>query len=124
MTVRIPDVSKAKNFIYFPDSNIESGSFLGVPLIDRDGEVLGVLCAHKEEPGAFTESQGSLFEAVAENVAIAIDNALTFQRTQELMNRDALTNLYNRRYFFERFEKEIYRARRYGLHPGFLPGGG
>lgn len=110
----IEDMAQEKDFVYFPGSGLKTGCFLGVPLTNRKQELLGVLCAHKRKAGEFKEGEVRLFEAVAENVAIAIDNAITFQRTLELMHRDALTNLYNRRYFFERLEREVYRAKRYG----------
>jgi diguanylate cyclase (GGDEF)-like protein len=112
--VLIRDMKKEQAFIYFPDSGIDHGSYLGVPLIAKDLKVIGVLSAHKTEIDGFSETEKRLFEAVAEHLAIAIDNALTFQKTRELMQRDDLTNLYNRRYFFERLEREVYRARRYG----------
>ncbi len=112
--VLIQDMSEEKGFVYFPGSGIDSGSYLGVPLKGKEDELIGVLSAHKPVTKAFNESDVGLFQAVAEHVAIAVDNALTFQKTRELSHRDDLTNLYNRRYFFERLERESYRARRYG----------
>jgi len=114
--VLVDDISKEENFLYYRDSEIRHGSFLGVPLKRKSGKVIGVLSAHKDGPHGFGEPDLKLFNAVAEHVAVAIDNALTFQHTRELMHRDELTGLYNRRYFFERFDKEVYRAKRY-KHP-------
>jgi len=111
--IHLPDISVVKDFFYYPGSNITQGSFLGVPLKLHNGKLIGVLNAHKPEPRAFSENDLRLFTAVAEHVAISIENALAFQQTKELSNRDELTNLYNRRYFFERFEKEVERAKRY-----------
>ncbi len=110
----IKDISKESEFFYYPGSNLSKGCFLGVPLKFRDGKTMGVLNAHKPEPGQFFESDQRLFAAVAEHVAVAIENALVFKKTVELSNRDELTGLYNRRYFFEYFEKEVERAIRYG----------
>jgi len=112
--VLIQDMSAEKDFVYFPGSGINFGSYLGVPLRGKNDELIGVLSAHKPIAKGFNESDVGLFQAVAEHVAIAVDNALTFQKTRELSHRDDLTNLYNRRYFFERLERESYRARRYG----------
>lgn len=111
--VLIQDLSQEKDFFYFKDSGMKKGSYLGVPLSSPDGKVIGVLNAHKPEPDGFDQSDLKLFQAVAEHVAIAINNAMTFQQTQELTKRDELTGLHNRRYFFERFEREVYRAERY-----------
>lgn len=116
----IDDISKEENFFYFPDSGIEEGSFLGVPLLKRDGKVIGVLNAHKPQPAAFTEKDVRLFKGVAEQVAVAIENAITFQMTREMVHRDELTGLYNRRYFFERLEREVYRATRYNHNLSLL----
>ena len=54
-----------------------------------------------------------LFQAVANQVAAALENAQLYQRTKELTTRDDLTGLFNRRHFFEALEKEVQRARRY-----------
>lgn len=111
--VHLPDIRQIKDFFYYPGSNITQGSFLGVPLKLRGGKVIGVLNAHKPSPHAFVDSDIRFFSAVAEHVAVAIEHALVYQQTKELSNRDELTNLYNRRYFFERLEKEVERAKRY-----------
>ena len=110
----VQDLKVTRDFVYFSDAGPREGSYLGVPLSRPDGRLLGVLNAHKPASAGFSEADVRLFKAVAEQVAVAIDHALTFQQTQELMSRDELTNLHNRRYFFERFEREVYRAKRYG----------
>ena len=110
----INDISREKDFFYFSHSGIKTGSYLGIPLKNSHGAVMGVLNIHKPVVKGFSETDYRLFNAVAENVAIAINNAMTFQQTQELIRKDELTGLYNRRYFFERLEREMYRTRRYG----------
>ncbi|MEW6077728.1 MAG: sensor domain-containing diguanylate cyclase [Thermodesulfobacteriota bacterium] len=110
----IDDISAEKDFFYFPNSGIHQGSYLGLPLKNVNGAIMGVLNVHKPIVNGFSQTDLRLFAAVAEHVAIAINNAMTFQQTQELIRRDELTGLFNRRYFFERFEREIYRSRRYG----------
>jgi diguanylate cyclase (GGDEF)-like protein len=110
----IDDISAEKEFFYFPNSGIQQGSYLGLPLKNGTGAIIGVLNVHKPLVNGFSPADFRLFTAVAEHVAIAINNAMTFQQTQELIRRDELTGLYNRRYFFERFERELYRSRRYG----------
>ena len=109
----INDISQEKDFFYFAGSDIKEGSYLGIPLKNVNGSIMGVLNAHKPVVDGFSQTDYRLFTAVAENVAIAINNAMTFQQTQELIRRDELTGLYNRRYFFERIERELYRCRRY-----------
>jgi diguanylate cyclase (GGDEF)-like protein len=84
-----------------------------VPLQIKRGPVIGVLNAHKPEPQAFTRGDIEQFQAVANQVAVALENAQLYQRTKELSSRDELTGLFNRRYFFENLETEVQRARRY-----------
>lgn len=54
---------------------------LAVPLIYA-GEILGVLDAQSEQVGAFDENDRFLFEALADSIAIAIHNALTYRSEQ------------------------------------------
>ena len=55
-----------------------------------------------------------LATALAEQAAVAIENARLYKRVQEQAMTDGLTGLYNHRHFHERLEQEIARARRYG----------
>jgi diguanylate cyclase (GGDEF)-like protein len=108
----VPDVSTDARFaeqICFP----KQGAFLCVPLQLDKGRVIGVLNAHKPEPQTFTRADLEQFQAVANQVALALENARLYQRTKELVSRDVLTGLFNRRYFFEHLETEIQRSRRY-----------
>ncbi len=111
--VLVADLSEVGNYIYYPGSGHKKGSYLGIPLMARDGRIMGVLNLHNPDPASFSEKDLKLFQAAAEQVSVSLDNALTFQVTKELTNRDELTKLYNRRYFFERLEKEAERAKRY-----------
>ncbi len=112
-TVTVDDISQWKGCIYAEDESKLQGSHLCIPLKRPDGTPIGVLSAMKSAKGAFGQTDIRLFEAVAEHVAIALENARTYQHTKELSNRDELTGLYNRRYFFERFEREVERGKRY-----------
>ena len=108
----VPDVSAETRFVErvcFP----AHGAFLCVPLQIKRGPVIGVLNAHKPEPQAFTRADIDQFQAVANQVAVALENAQLYQRTKELSSRDELTGLFNRRHFFESLETEVQRARRY-----------
>jgi len=111
--ILVADLSQSKDYVYYPKSRYKKGSYLGIPLFARDGRLLGVMNFHHPEPGGFSEQDLKLYQAVSEQIAISLDNALAYQNTKELTNRDELTKLYNRRYFFERLEKEVERAKRY-----------
>jgi len=57
------------------------GSELAVPIV-RTGEVIGVLDIRNLERGAFGQSDVEAMEALADQLAIAIDNARLYEETQ------------------------------------------
>jgi diguanylate cyclase (GGDEF)-like protein len=89
------------------------GAGLYVPLKVTGGRVLGVLQAQRATPPPFTARDLAQGQAVATQVAVALENAQRYQRTKELSAKDELTGLANRRAFFEALEAEDQRARRY-----------
>lgn len=111
-SIIVPDVSKEPGFLYYKGYKRDVGSFISVPLKLTDGRVVGVLNVHRAEKDSFTPDDENLFSAVAEQVAVAVERANTYEKTRELSIKDSLTGLYNRRYFFDYMEKEIERAKR------------
>jgi diguanylate cyclase (GGDEF)-like protein len=109
----VPDVSAEPRCLEQEVFRLQRGSFICVPLRIKGREVIGVLNAHKSDPQGFSSGDLDLFQAVANQVASALENAQLYQRTKELSARDDLTGLFNRRNFFETLEKEVQRARRY-----------
>jgi diguanylate cyclase (GGDEF)-like protein len=86
-------------------------SILAVPFLRR-GEVLGLICAYKEEPDKFEPNHINLFDSVAEHLAIAFENARLFEETKAMAITDGLTGLYNKRFLLERLDMELVRAKR------------
>lgn len=109
----VPDVSAEPRFLEQESFRLQRGSFICVPLRIKGREVIGVLNAQKPDPHGFGLGDLDLFQAVANQVAAALENAQLYQRTKELSTRDDLTGLFNRRHFFDNLEKEVQRARRY-----------
>jgi diguanylate cyclase (GGDEF)-like protein len=72
-------------------------------------EVLGVLSA--EGFPAYNRHVKKMLAVSANLGAMAIANAEFVQTIQRLADSDALTGLYNKRYFFQRLEEEMDRAR-------------
>ena len=65
-------------------------SWLGVPLIAHES-VIGMLTLDSTEPDYFTGDHASLAIAFADQVAVAIEQAVLFEKTQAALNeRDAL----------------------------------
>ncbi len=87
--------------------------WIGIPLLAR-GTLTGYLTIDSRKPNAYTENDGSLAQVFANQAAIAIENARLFEKVQHLAISDPLTELFNRRHFFELGRREFYRARRYG----------
>ncbi len=71
-----------------PVAESEAGSVFAVPLKLRD-QVIGVLDVRSREPGRkFSESQLTLIRAVAERVALALENARLFEETTRRAERE------------------------------------
>lgn len=84
-------------------------SIMSTPLI-FSGETIGVLCVESPRPGAYTVDHLSVFTTIAQQAAIALENARNFQ----MATVDQLTHLYLRDFFYRKLSEEQARARRYG----------
>ncbi len=92
-----------------PDTRSE----LSIPI--RLGEkIIGVLDVQSAELNAFDERNLDTLQTLADQLAVAMENARLYQETKRLALTDGLTGLYNLRYFYETLEKEIHRSERYG----------
>jgi diguanylate cyclase (GGDEF)-like protein len=86
------------------------------PVLFRE-ELKGVVLLDRQ-PGdpPFSEERTALLGTLAGQMGLALENARLYRATLHLSITDGLTGLYNARYFYDRLEIEISRARRYG-HP-------
>ena len=88
-------------------------SILVVPLQDPTGNILGVLelinAQDRGQTVPFDSEYESLVRSLASQAAVAIRNA----RLEDLSFKDALTDVYNRRYFMVRMEEEFKRHTRF-----------
>ncbi len=64
----------------------ETRSEMGLPLRAR-GEVIGVLDVQSTEPEAFTQEDVTVLQTMAEQLALALDNARLFSESQEALAR-------------------------------------
>lgn len=87
------------------------GSLIAAPLISAQ-RVLGVLRAESATPQAFSGDALRLLSIVADLAAMAVENTRLYLRTAELAITDDLTGLAVPRYFDERVDEELARARR------------
>ena len=107
--VRIFDAAKDADF----EATAEGiKSFMAVAMISR-GKAIGVMHASSTRMGAFLDQDEKIFSILAGSAALAVENALLHQKTQELTVVDDLTSLYNFRYFSRKLGTEVTRAKRY-----------
>ena len=90
-------------------------SWIGVPLTFKN-RTIGILSLDSLQADRYTSNHAQLASAFAAQVAIALENARLFEEIQKMAMTDSLTNLFNRRKFFELADHEFERARRY-QHP-------
>ena len=65
--------------------------------------------------GRFTQERPRDLLTLVEPCAIAIENAILFQRTEQLTITDDLTKLFNSRYLNLYISREIKRCKRHGI---------
>jgi len=87
-------------------------SYACAPL-SAGGKTFGVMHMSSDEPHRFTAEDIDLFTTLANQVAISIERAQLFQKVEQLAITDPLTELYNYRYFRERLNESLRRAKRY-----------
>ena len=68
----------------------------------------------------FSDGEIELMQLLANQTAVAMENARLYQAVEQQAITDGLTGLYNHRYFYERLENEMARARRYSLPVSLL----
>lgn len=91
----------------------KSRSVLAIPII-YSGQTMGVINIESREPHIFVPDQVLVLQTLADQLAVAFNNALTFQQMQQQAITDSLTGLKTRRYFMEALNSELSRARRSG----------
>lgn len=109
----IEDVAKDYRF---PAEHLEGAkgvfkSLIAEPLISQN-KVIGILRMDNLHEYAYSQDDLRLLDILSDLGAVAVQNALLYERTQELAIRDSLTGLVVRRYFMERFHHEIRRSAR------------
>jgi diguanylate cyclase (GGDEF)-like protein len=96
-----------------PDEQLIRGGVF-IPLMGRELRAIGTLSLFwrqpEHEPDATQIEQA---ESLAESSMPALENARRYGEARKLAETDALTGLYNQRYFHETLRREVLRAQRY-----------
>jgi len=90
-----------------------AGSFIVAPLVVRE-QAVGALVIIARRPNAFGQTQTEVAAALAGQGVVAYENAQLFARVQTLAQRDELSGVANRRYFFEMAGRTFRDARQTG----------
>ncbi len=120
----LQEMQRTKQPCLIPDTHTDSRwraipgmtwirSFIGAPVNIR-GHVAGLINIISAEADFFTPLHAQRLMAFANQAAIAIDNAWLFEQAHLLSITDPLTELFNRRHFFETANVEFERHHRYG----------
>ncbi len=111
----VPDVSTDRRFSKRIDdvTQLETQSIICVPLNSRL-RVLGVIQLVNVNMATFAHEEEFFLQALCDYAAIAIENARSVEKIQELTITDDCTGLFNARHLYKTLETEVYRSARFG----------
>lgn len=92
------------------DSTDVVQSMLVVPIILQD-KVIGALSAQSYKPNAYTDEHVRILSIIANQAAMAIDNAKLYEKTLSMAMTDSMTGLGNARALHQALEQVIERAK-------------
>ena len=95
------------------ETSFRTHSMLCAPLISR-GRTIGVVQVINRIGGRFTRDDLRILLTLVKPCAIAIENAILFQRAEQLTITDDLTKLFNSRFLNLYLTREIKRSKRHG----------
>jgi diguanylate cyclase (GGDEF)-like protein len=112
----VNDVARDPRFArrFDSETQFKTRSMLCAPLISR-GRTIGVVQVINRLDGQFTKADLEMLLTLVDPCAIAIENAILFQRTEQLTITDDLTRLFNSRYLNLYISREIKRCKRHGI---------
>ncbi|HEX6930058.1 MAG TPA: diguanylate cyclase, partial [Gammaproteobacteria bacterium] len=104
-----------RNDVHIPvlqDDMTPAAQFLAIPAYSRADE-FALLLIGRDAP-LFSAQECDIVSAFLTQALVSLDNARLFAELQNLATIDTLTQVHNRRYFFELAELEFARGKRYG----------
>lgn len=102
-----PFVLNCKDSIFLCSENkVDIHSVIGVPIYLRD-KFRGYIIVEHTHFNFFSHDHITFISAIANQIAIALENNLLYNKVRESSIRDPLMDIYNRRYFFKFVEKKV-----------------
>lgn len=98
---------------YIPSGIEDVRSEIAAPIMSAN-QLYGVLTIESSTEDAFDDDDVRLLTALSAQIAVGIRQARLLADAERMAVTDALTGLYNYRYFQERLTSEVSRATRYG----------
>jgi PAS domain S-box-containing protein len=80
--VRVGDATKDERAVGQPRGHVLVRSFLGAPLLGRDGRMLGGLLLGHSQPDQFTEEHEVLLRGLAAQASVALENARLYEQAR------------------------------------------
>ena len=110
----VPDVMTDPRFAKRIDemTRWETRSIICVPLRSKH-RVLGVIQLVNVDMRGFSDQEVFFLQSLCDYAAIAIENARSVEKIQELTITDDCTGLYNARHLYKTLETEVYRSSRF-----------
>src|SRR5689334_23202441 len=117
----VPDVRTDPFFASRVDeaTKWETRSMICVPIRSKH-RVLGVIQLVNVTPEHFNDQEVFFLQSLCDYAAIAIENARSVEKIQELTITDDCTGLYNARHLYKTLETEVYRSSRFGYEFSIL----
>ncbi|MFQ5575019.1 MAG: diguanylate cyclase, partial [Terriglobia bacterium] len=105
-----------KNDSRFKDDALTTAQGLNTcysfPLIVKD-KAIGTFCLYSTKTHAYSEEDARVLMPIAEQLAVACENAVLYKKMERLAATDSLTGLYNHGYAHSFLAREFNRASRY-----------
>ena len=109
--ILIKNIGQKNEFLSCRHCLGEISSLLSLPLSCNGAK--GIWNIYNSNHNYFDKGTIEIFSIVAEHLAIAVNRANEFGHINELSIRDELTQLHNRRYFFDFSKQELELSNRY-----------
>ena len=91
---------------HYKDSDLNICSIMGMPIKLRKKYFGFILVEHKNND-FLGEEHYTFLRAIANQIAIGLENSMLYRKINETAKRDPLLGIYNRRYFFQHVHDKL-----------------